>query len=177
MISFLFSPTLNYIMDYSLILNRFLVKARNKRIIYIVIILAFVLILYQLWRVAAIFTVSDTLQNATLADMSIKKLPPIAKWHLFGHYQQINQGMLPETQLNLTLEGVIYSTKPAASQALITAPGMPVEVYSIGDYVSGSAKIKEIYPDRVVLEQGGQLQNLRLKQPELEFALPLQQVK
>jgi len=75
---------------------------------------------------------------------------------------------LEDTRLsNLQLTGTIASPYPEMSAAIITDGANEEKVYLIGDPISSSAKLHAVYTDRVVLNENGQLTNLRL--PE-EFA-------
>jgi len=67
----------------------------------------------------------------------------------------------PETRLNLTLKGV-YATGDARALAIIASGGRNEEFYKVGDSIPGGARLKAVYPDRVILERNGRLETLRL---------------
>jgi general secretion pathway protein C len=69
---------------------------------------------------------------------------------------------LPETQLNLTLSGVVASGSVTGGGAIIAAPGGVEAFYTINAQLPGGAMLKEVHPDRVVLERNGRLETLRL---------------
>ncbi|MCC6303268.1 MAG: type II secretion system protein GspC [Gammaproteobacteria bacterium] len=90
----------------------------------------------------------------------------IAKWHLFGE-KPVGREIpavesLPETQLNLTLSGVVASGSATGGGAIIAAPGGSEAFYAINAQLPGGAVLKEVHPDRVVLERNGRLETLRL---------------
>lgn len=90
----------------------------------------------------------------------------IARWHLFGE-KPVGREIpavesLPETQLNLTLSGVVASGGATGGGAIIAAPGGSEAFYAINAQLPGGAILKEVHPDRVVLERNGRLETLRL---------------
>ncbi|MBK9131892.1 MAG: type II secretion system protein GspC [Gammaproteobacteria bacterium] len=90
----------------------------------------------------------------------------LAKWHLFGE-KPVGAALpavesLPETQLNLTLSGVVASSGATGGGAIIAAPGGSEAFYTINAQLPGGAILKEVHPDRVVLERNGRLETLRL---------------
>jgi len=86
----------------------------------------------------------------------------IADRHLFG-VASITGGSqnAPDTTLALTLHGIVAGRGPVDSRALIVANG-DEEPYAIGASLPGGAVIQAIYPDRVLLERGGNVEALRL---------------
>lgn len=92
----------------------------------------------------------------------------ISAAHLFGQYQApANPGLdkirnAPDTQLNLTLLGILANNKnKSASRALIAGSG-DEKPYSINDAIASGVTLSAIFPDRVVLSRNGQLETLRL---------------
>jgi len=92
----------------------------------------------------------------------------IAGTHLFGQYvAPANPGLeniktAPDTQLPLTLLGILANNKnKAASRALISS-GSDEKPYSISDAVTPGVTLTAIFPDRVVLSRNGKLETLRL---------------
>lgn len=90
----------------------------------------------------------------------------LARWHLFGEKAAGRDipsvESLPETQLNLTLSGVVASGNVTGGGAIIAAPGGVEAFYAINAHLPGGATLKEVHPDRVVLERNGRLETLRL---------------
>ena len=92
----------------------------------------------------------------------------ISAAHLFGQYQASTSPGLdkirnaPDTQLALTLLGILANNKnKAASRALISS-GSDEKPYSISDAVTPGVTLTAIFPDRVVLSRNGKLETLRL---------------
>ena len=97
----------------------------------------------------------------------------IANAHLFGTATkaEVDRVMtiakesyenLTETTLNLTLKGTIASPNPGDSVAIISHGRNEEKIYMIRDLVTQGATLHAIYTDRVVLNRGGILENLRL---------------
>ncbi|MCW8955560.1 MAG: type II secretion system protein GspC [Gammaproteobacteria bacterium] len=101
-----------------------------------------------------------------------RKIQQIPQSHLFGNYESDAvtapvQTDAPETRLNLELKGLLSATPMQKASAIIAlGKGGNEDIYSIGDRVS-SATVKEIYADRVILENNGRYETLTLPK---EFA-------
>ncbi len=102
----------------------------------------------------------------------------IAAAHLFGEYQAQPANKLkdianaPDTQLSLTLLGILANSKhKAASRALISS-GSDEKPYSINDAVSTGVTLIAIWPDRVVLSRNGQPETLRLDKDQPNSSAP-----
>lgn len=78
----------------------------------------------------------------------------------------------PRTRLNLTLTGVLASTVPSRSIAVIIQAGQEAS-YGIGETISGTnAKLRDILPDRVILNNQGQDETLMLDGEEFKSNVP-----
>ncbi|WED77943.1 GspC family type II secretion system variant ExeC [Aeromonas allosaccharophila] len=78
----------------------------------------------------------------------------------------------PRTQLNAQLSGVLASTDPAKSIAIIAMSGIQ-NSYGVGDMIDGTqARIRQIYPDRVIIERDGRDETLMLDGEEYGKPLP-----
>lgn len=106
-------------------------------------------------------------------------LERIAGAHLFGQYvapsvAKPELSRLSDTQLNLTLLGILANSRfKAASRALISN-GTDEKPYSVGQGLSPGVTLYAIFPDRVVLSRNGQYENLRLdKDQPASDAAPL----
>lgn len=95
----------------------------------------------------------------------------IANAHLFGQYtapaapELADIAAAPDTQLNLTLLGILSSGRDetsGGSRALISAQGGDEKPYAVGDDVARGVQLTAIFPDRVILSRGGRLETLRL---------------
>lgn len=101
-----------------------------------------------------------------------RKIQQIPQSHLFGNYQSETstapvQTDAPETRLNLVLKGLLAATPMQRASAIIAlGKGGKEDIYGIGDRVS-NATVKEIYADRVILENNGRFETLTLPK---EFA-------
>ena len=88
----------------------------------------------------------------------------IAKFNLFGDTSQkpikaiAIEKNLPKTKLRLTLTGVLVNQTDAS--ALILGPNNQTEYYRINDELPGGATLKQVYPDRVIVNRSGRLENL-----------------
>jgi general secretion pathway protein C len=74
----------------------------------------------------------------------------------------------PVTTLSLVLIGVMAGEDPSKGYAILGPSAAAAKVYAAGNTVPGGARIANIYPDRVVLDRGGQLETLpmpRQRQP------------
>jgi general secretion pathway protein C len=103
--------------------------------------------------------------------------PSILQAHLFGEtvvaVAQVDPANAPDTQLALTLSGVLATDNPNAGYAILGAADKPAHMYRIGadlQDVSGG-RLRQVFVDRVVLELDGKLQTLRLPRRGLPGSL------
>jgi general secretion pathway protein C len=106
-------------------------------------------------------------------------LGAVARLHLFGEAPAIAARPVPveapETRLNLTLRGVFAAVKPESGAAIIAAGNGDENFYRAGDPVAGGAILREVHPERVILERAGRFETLRLPEGSrtgMEFAPP-----
>ncbi|MBL0621856.1 GspC family type II secretion system variant ExeC [Aeromonas veronii] len=79
---------------------------------------------------------------------------------------------VPRTQLNAQLNGVLASSDPAKSIAIIAMSGIQ-NSYGVGDMIDGTqARIRQVYPDRVIIERDGRDETLMLDGEEYGKPLP-----
>lgn len=93
--------------------------------------------------------------------------PRLADLHLFGEAKEQdlapdNAQSAPETQLKLSLSGVLATNDKDSARAIIAGPDGEEKPYAVGDTLPGNAKLKQILVDRVVLQSGGRYETLRL---------------
>jgi len=69
---------------------------------------------------------------------------------------------LAETRQNLSLKGTIAALKPTDGLAIIADSRNEEKVYAIRDTVVPGTTLHAVYPDRVVLNEGGALKALKL---------------
>lgn len=91
----------------------------------------------------------------------------IAGFDLFGSAQPITQEVaeeipeeLPATTLQLKLTGILATEENLLTGALIEGPNRDTDYYKPGDSLPGDAVLKQVHPDRVVLDRNGRLENL-----------------
>lgn len=92
----------------------------------------------------------------------------IKRLKLFGDPGAVKQEVkpvvqdAPETQLNLTLTGLVASTEEQDGAAIIENRGEQ-NTYGIGEKVDGTrAVVKEVMPDRIIIDNGGRMETLML---------------
>ena len=91
---------------------------------------------------------------------------PAAKRPVAGSSDR--QQAMPRTRLNLTLTGVLASNQADRSIAIIINGGEESS-YGIGDLVTGTqARLQDILPDRVILDNQGQDETLMLDGEEFK---------
>jgi general secretion pathway protein C len=111
-------------------------------------------------------TVKITEQNTKIANISLAGLKTL---NLFGLYtdeiEEIETTEVenaPETQLNLTLAGVVASNDKATSAAVIEHSGKQ-DTYSPGETITGTRAVLEtVFRDRVILKHTGKFETLML---------------
>lgn len=103
------------------------------------------------------------------ASSHIESVAQIEQLHVFGIYND-NLQNLPETQLQLTLEGVMLSVRnQAQSYAIVSSPSVPAQAYKIGATLPGDATLKKIMKDEIVINYQGVLQSLKMPVDVLTF--------
>lgn len=95
----------------------------------------------------------------------------IASYHLFGEVgakEPVKREEAPKdvrkTKLRLKLKGVFTAEPMADSGAIIEEIGKSTEYYKVGDKISGSATLEEVYNDRVLLKRNGVLEALSFEE-------------
>jgi len=106
------------------------------------------------------------------------ELDALRQLALFGKAQPTQQSQpvvsanAPRTQLNARLNGVLASSDPAKSIAIIASANRQ-NSYGIGDQIDGTqARIRQVYPDRVIIERDGRDETLMLDGEEYGKPLP-----
>lgn len=139
-------------------------KSDNRLPVALMALMGLLLILY-LYDLVTDFTTPEQLPLPT--QTRLEPLAQISQWHMFGEYND-SLANLPETQLQLTLEGVLLSLdKNTPSYAIISSPNKPAKVYKVGDTIPGNAKLQKILKTEVVINYQGILQSLKLPTPQL----------
>jgi type II secretion system protein C len=98
----------------------------------------------------------------------------ISNWHLFGIAQKDDKRSTgkqaidaPETNLNLSLLGVLFNPNPEESRAIIAEQGKSHKSYKVGDPLPRKAILHSIEAGRVILSRNGRHESLKLKKLKL----------
>ncbi len=94
-------------------------------------------------------------------------VPAIVNAHLFGiaavpGASDLDPSSAPATQMSLVLVGTIAQTDPERGLAIIGESAATAKVYAVGKIVTGGTRLHSVFPDRVILDRGGQLEALLL---------------
>lgn len=91
-------------------------------------------------------------------------LQAIADAHIFGvqEAEQVSAESAPPTQTNLVLSAVFAVDDPQKGLAIIGESAAAANVYLAGEAVRPGIKLHAVYPDRVILDRGGNLEALAL---------------
>lgn len=110
---------------------------------------------------------STVAANTVVADIT-----RITKLNLFGDFSAAPVVQVrpveeaPVTTLNLKLTGVVPSSEPHLAAAIIEKSGSQ-DVYGIDEKIEGTrAVVREIYPDRIIIEQSSRRETLMLEGQE-----------
>jgi|GEM_PF-1495393 len=111
-------------------------------------------------------TLTQTKNTSTLTKNNAKAIHNIARFKLFGDANlktakaTIVEKNLPKTKLKLILTGVLVSPSNEGAGALILGPDKQTQHYKINDELPGGATLKQVFPDRVIVNRSGRLENL-----------------
>ncbi|MFM5529645.1 GspC family type II secretion system variant ExeC [Aeromonas veronii] len=122
------------------------------------------------WQPSMIATVGQSAPHLELGEVSSLSLfgKAIAK----AQQSKEVAANAPRTQLNAQLNGVLASSDPAKSIAIIAMSGIQ-NSYGVGDMIDGTqARIRQVYPDRVIIERDGRDETLMLDGEEYGKPLP-----
>jgi general secretion pathway protein C len=109
--------------------------------------------------------------SAVAASGSRANVQAIANAHIFGtastdgavtEAPPVIDEDLAETRQNLSLKGTIASSQPGEGLAIIADSRNEEKLYGIRDTVVPGTTLHAVYPDRVVLNEGGALRALKL---------------
>ena len=169
------------------VLNQWLTPQRIRQLIALVNTL---LVIWLAWQLAALTWMLLPQQEAPPpAPVVVAKSPVVqssqqideqrlARLHLFGVAdkvplvkKQVKAPVdAPETRLKLTLRGLFASSDKQSARAIVADPRGKEEIYSVGDPLPGSAKLSEVFPDRIILERGGNFETLRLPRESIDVS-------
>jgi general secretion pathway protein C len=141
-------------------------------------IINLVLVLFIAWSLARLtwslwpMPQSEAPPLLASATLSTEKTPAeatmrLADLHLFGEAKEQEPTpdtalTAPETQLKLTLSGVLSAADKLTARAIIAGPDGDEKPYAVGDTLPGNATLHQILVDRVILKSGGRYETLRL---------------
>lgn len=114
--------------------------------------------------------VQNQTESTQLNDVDIEQLQAM---NLFGKVgaiaiapKVVKPVKVPETTLQLELEGVFRSEVPEGSTAIVAERGKTGKLYRVGERLPGNAVLDQVFADRVLLNRSGSLETLRF--PELK---------
>lgn len=93
----------------------------------------------------------------------------LGSWHLFGNSKLLTDPRAlaqsaPTTTLAVTLTGVMASNNPRSGVAFIAADDGEPRKVRVGDEIQAGVLLDQVYPDRVILSRGGNLESLPLRE-------------
>ena len=141
--------------------------------------LAVILLAFTAWQAWGVWQ-QESADSGVMAAVSTdsapvqRQIPQIAlsSFQLFGNAQtnapgvQQNTENLPETNLQLTLRGVLAANGDFVGSALIEDDRNNTDAYLVGDTLPGTATLRAVHPSRVISERSGTLENLYF--PEID---------
>jgi general secretion pathway protein C len=90
----------------------------------------------------------------------------IANAYLFGNPSatpaQIDPNNLPISQLNLLLSGTMAMPKPEEGFAIVGESATNAKFYRVGASITGSVRLHSVYSDRIVIDNSGTLEIVKL---------------
>ncbi|TBW56015.1 general secretion pathway protein GspC [Marinobacter halodurans] len=98
--------------------------------------------------------------NAGKPDVDLSAIDLFGKAGAQAAQQPQSTENLPETNLRLYLRGVMAGDENSGASALIEDANNDTEAYLIGDDLPGNATLRSVYPNRVIIERSGKLENL-----------------
>jgi len=123
---------------------------------------------------------SSKTTQVSQASSTNKTYNQIPNWHLFGIVQKnipkpvvqepVAPKEAPDTQLRLTLKGVVASADMMDAWAIVADRSGNEDSYGLDSALPGGATLKEIYADRIILLHNGRLETLRLPKDNMAGA-------
>lgn len=129
---------------------------------------------FQFWQTVSQQSQYGTVEPLVAGASQIQEPPKVelATLSLFGSAntggtpQEIDTENLPETNLRLSLRGVLAAQGDFPGSALIEDDKGNTEAYLVGDELPGNATLRSVHPNRVIIARSGKLENLYF--PEVE---------
>lgn len=112
-------------------------------------------------------------KNIVTAPMPIKQPPQVnISYDLFGVYLAKLGDDLPQSQMNVNIIGLFYSTDPKKSHVILSVDGAAEKVYAKGDTISDGVRLHRIHQNGIVLKRNEQLESISFKNESLQFGSP-----
>jgi len=118
--------------------------------------------------------------SSVAVDPNAQLIRQLPGWHLMGVATTQQAAVVastpvdaPDTRLKLVLRGVFASEESGKAQAIIADPRGKEEHYAVGDSLPGNAELREVHPDRVILQRNGRYETLRLLPDSRSKARPV----
>lgn len=141
------------------------------------------LLTWQLWPSTSSDSAISWQPTPNSANHQVKsyELNTLRRLNLFGKQQTqestpvVQNVDAPKTRLNLTLAGLVASSEPSLALAIIEYKGKQ-DTYAIDDDIGRSnAVLKQVFPDRVIIEYQSNLETLMLDGEEFSRTSSQQQ--
>ncbi|MFV8572562.1 type II secretion system protein N [Marinobacter sp. SBS5] len=110
----------------------------------------------------------DSTTNTTdnVPQVELASLPIFGRSSASAESPSINTENLPETNLRLALRGVLAADGDFPGSALIEDDKGNTEAYLVGKALPGNATLRTVFPNRVIIERQGKLENLYFPEAE-----------
>ncbi|WP_108649057.1 type II secretion system protein GspC [Dongshaea marina] len=173
-----FTAQLEQLLRYS---GKIPAKYYSQTLLFIFMLLICQQLAVTTWRLLPVgVPVTSWHPHAVTSDNSQNRLDidSLMGLNLFGKVaekdpKEFDVKSAPITQLNLRLTGVLASSVPKLSIAIIAGSSGSQASYFIGDYVSGTqARVRRILGDRVILSLNGVNQTLMLDGADYNESVP-----
>ncbi|MCJ8352213.1 type II secretion system protein GspC [Moritella sp.] len=141
------------------------------------------LLTWQLWSTTSGSATSwQPISSRASNQVNNYELNTLRNLNLFGKQQTEKQVAVvvqnidaPKTRLRLTLTGLVASSEPSLALAIIEYKGKQ-ETYAIDDEIGSTrAMLKQVHPDRVLIEYQGNLETLMLDGEDFSREISQQQ--
>ena len=123
---------------------------------------------FQFWQTVNQQTPQTTVEPLDRGASGVQEPPDVelSTLSLFGSAdtsgtpREIDTENLPETNLRLSLRGVLAAEGDFPGSALIEDDKGKTEAYLVGEELPGNATLRSVHPNRVIIARSGKLENL-----------------
>lgn len=130
----------------------------------------------MLWNVLALWHWQGSFVESTMpvkVNPPTDHLPQSLNSPFFGAYKtSLSDESIEHSQLNYVIVGIMFSTQPKLSQAVIRDEAGTEKLYRVGDELKMGVTIEAIEPFRVVVSNQGNFESLNLHKDVLRFDTP-----